>query len=296
MPKSNRPGRIPAASQSGSGPNVDRRSSASPGLASVSKRGFSLIRGAAVVGLALLFLGISSYWLLPWLVPLPATLLDSEPATGGRKPSSPGLSESTHRSPATPTQVDPAPTVPDRLPQNLERTLLAAQDPDFWHHGGTDIGRVAGSLVENVGHGRFVSGGSTITEQLAKMGANRASSRTLTNRMADALVARRLELSWSKERILAGYVARLPFGNGHTGITAAAAGYFGKSPADLTLAECAFLVGLPDAPSRLNPYQNFEAAKVKQKMVLDRLATSGQITAEEARQASEEPMRVRPAP
>ncbi|MFN0127708.1 MAG: transglycosylase domain-containing protein [Verrucomicrobiales bacterium] len=294
MPTSSRPGRIPEASPPPSG--LDGGRSTPTGAPSVSKRGFSLGRGLVVAGLAVLLLGISAYWLLPWLVPLPAPLAEAGPAAGGHGISTVGHSAPSSRPRTPPRDAELIDALPNRPPPNLEKALLAAQDPDFWHHGGTDVGRVAGNLVDSVGHGRLVSGGSTITEQLAKMSANRASPRTIAHRVADALVARRLEMSWSKERILAEYVARLPFGNDYTGITAAAAGYFGKPPADLTLAECALLVGLPDAPNRLNPYRHFEAAKAKQKVLLDRLAASGQITADEARQAADEPMRLRPGP
>jgi penicillin-binding protein 1A len=100
-------------------------------------------------------------------------------------------------------------------------------------------------------------------------------------------------MEWSKERILEEYFARLPYGNGHTGVRAAAAGYFQKAPNELSVAESAFLAGLPDAPSRFDPYRNYEAAKKRQEWVLNRMLAAGELTAAEADQAAREELKLR---
>lgn len=270
-----------------------KASHAHEGARPTAKPSSWLKRWAVYSAVALLLLAATVYFLAPWLVPLPPSL------TAARRAAPPTFT-SKHPPAAPPTAAmatPPAlqsPVVPyAELPPSVVAATLAAQDPDFWHHGGTDTGRVMRAMGDSVVNGRFVSGGSTITEQLAKLAADRTGGRSFSTRLADALLARRLEMSWSKEQILEEYVARLPFGNGHTGIAAAAAGYFGKSPADLSLAESAFLAGLPDAPTRFDPYRHFEDAKQRQEWVLERMAATGQITANEAKQAAHEKINLR---
>jgi penicillin-binding protein 1C len=258
-----------------------------------SKPSSWLKRWALYAAVALLLLTATGYFLAPWLVPLPPTL-----AAARRPAAPPSASRITPTNSPAAAMVSPivsqATVVPcAELPTSLIAATLAAQDPEFWNHGGTDAGRVLRAMGEGVVNGRFVSGGSTITEQLAKLAAERTGRRSLHTRLADALLARRLEMSWSKEQILEEYMARLPFGNGHTGVAAAAAGYFGKPPAELRLAESAFLAGLPDAPTRFDPYRHFEEAKKRQEWVLERMAAAGQITTDEAQHAIRETLRLR---
>ena len=242
----------------------------------------------------ILSLLILAFYGLPWVMPLPPALAPAlaEPpfAPPGSAPA-PSASEAA-TSAATAAQVPPFAEIPDSFVQ----AIVATQDPGFWDHGGTDAGRMAGALADGVRQGRLRSGASTITEQLAKMTSGRTSARSISNRMGDALTARRIELSLTKQQIFEQYSARLPFGNGYTGLAAAAAGYFGKAPADLTLAESALLAALPDAPSRLNPYHHFADAKSRQMNVLNALAAAGRITADEARSASEAVITLRPPP
>jgi len=244
--------------------------------------------GAAGI-LAVLLLG---FYAVPWVMPMPA---DLERAARSRAPDSPA-----HHTPTSnkiPSSAGPEPSVPPfaDLPKPFVQIIVATQDPGFWDHGGTDTRRIAGAVADGVRSGHLRSGASTITEQLAKMTSGRTTGRSVTTRLADALTARRIELSLTKQQILEEYSARLPFGNGYTGLTAAAAGYFGKSPANLTLAETALLAALPDAPSRLNPYNHFADAKSRQISLLNTLAATGQITAQEAQRAAEEPLALQPA-
>src|SRR5690606_38093804 len=125
--------------------------------------------------------------------------------------------------------------------------------------------------------GRTVSGASTVTQQLAKL--VRPAPRTFLTKLREALTARRIEMTWSKEQILEAYLNRLDYGNLHRGPTAAAVGYFAKSLADCSLAECAFLAALPQAPSRLNPWRHFDAARARQQWILQGMADLGWIGA-----------------
>ena len=227
-------------------------------------------------------------------MPLPPSLQEARTAVSPVPAAPNGAAGVAASGPSASESIPASP--PAQLPRFFVKAVIATQDPGFWSHDGTDTGRAAGALVDSLRHGRAVAGGSTITEQLAKLSTAQGAPRSVKSRLFEALTARRIELSLSKEQILAEYSARLPFGNGFTGLDAAAAGYFGKTPADLTLAESALLAGLPDAPGKLNPYRHLEAAQARQHAILDHLAASGQITSEEARQAATEPMRLRPAP
>ncbi len=106
--------------------------------------------------------------------------------------------------------------------------------------------------------------------------------------MIEALQARRIEMTWSKERILAEYLNRVGYGNLLTGCASAARGYFDKPLRDLSPAECAFLAALPQAPSRLNPFKNLQAAQARQKFVLDGMVERGWLTAEKRKLAADE--------
>ena len=175
----------------------------------------------------------------------------------------------------------------------LMAATLAAEDQRFWSHHGVDWQatlRAAGQLVRN---GRIVSGGSTITQQLVKLAAPRP--RTFFTKVIEAAQALRLEREWEKPRILAGYLNRLDYGNLRGGCDAAARHYFGKSSGDLSAAEAAFLAGLPQAPSRLNPRAHFAGAKRRQEWILGRMHALGWLTTEDFHRALVEPVRLAPA-
>ncbi len=175
----------------------------------------------------------------------------------------------------------------------LRTATVAAEDRRFWRHGGVDCWAVLRAARDWMRHGRPVSGASTITQQLVKLSAPPA-RRTLVTKAKEMLRARRVEMAWSKERILEAYLNRLDYGNSHWGCRAAAVGYFGKPAGDLSLAESAFLAGLPQSPVRLDPYRNFEAAKARQGVVLDRIARSVPAWRERVERARSEELRLVP--
>ena len=140
---------------------------------------------------------------------------------------------------------------------------------------------------------RVVSGASTITQQLIKISSPPA-PRTPLTKIREALAARRLEMRWSKARILTAYLNRLDYGNLRVGAAEAARFYFQKPLADLSLAECALLAGLPQAPSRLNPLHWPERAIARRNLVLQRLAASGETDPARIAIARAEPLSLRP--
>jgi len=176
----------------------------------------------------------------------------------------------------------------DAIPDDLIHATLAAEDRRFFSHGGVDMAAVARAAYANLMAGRVVSGASTITQQLAKISADKRNPRRLWTKVLEALQARRIEMTWSKRRILEEYLNRVGYGNLLTGCTSAAQGYFDKPLRDLSPAECAFLAALPQAPSRLNPFKNPKAVLPRQKFVLDGMVERGWLTPEKRMLASEE--------
>ena len=186
-----------------------------------------------------------------------------------------------------------APVLLSEIPPRLLDCTLAAEDKRFFSHHGIDIFATLRSATDFVRNRRVVSGASTITQQLAKISSPPA-PRNLTSKFREAMIARRLEMTWEKDRILEAYFARLDYGNLRISPTEAARFYFQKPLADLSLGEAALLAGLPQAPSRLNPIRHPERAKTRRLAVLERLERSGKYPASEIALAREEPLRLRP--
>ena len=164
-----------------------------------------------------------------------------------------------------------APLALDQIPRELVDATLAAEDRRFFTHGGIDFLATARAVRDLVRHHRAVSGASTITQQLVKISSPPA-PRTIATKLREMLVARRLEMTWSKQRILAAYLDLLDYGNLRKGPAEAARFYFQKPLTDLSLAESALLAGLPQAPSRLDPLRHPTRARARRDVVLDRLA------------------------
>ena len=162
----------------------------------------------------------------------------------------------------------------------LPRVTIALEDHRFYEHAGVDWRATAAAFARNLKSGRVVSGGSTITQQLVKI-ANGRHRRSWTGKIYETICAWKLERRWSKEQIFAEYLNRSSYGNRRLGPEAAARAYFGKSARDLTLSESIFLAGLPQAPTRFNPWKHPEHAKQKYERSLARLAQLHVITREQ---------------
>jgi penicillin-binding protein 1C len=186
-----------------------------------------------------------------------------------------------------------APVKLSQIPPRLLDCTLAAEDKRFFSHHGIDIFATLRSATDFLRNRRVVSGASTITQQLAKISSPPA-PRNLASKFREAMIARRLEMTWEKDRILEAYFARLDYGNLRISPTEAARFYFQKPLEDLSLGEAALLAGLPQAPSRLNPIRHPERAKTRRLAVLERLERTGKYSAAEIALAREEPLRLRP--
>ncbi|MCP1659224.1 penicillin-binding protein 1A [Neisseria perflava] len=173
------------------------------------------------------------------------------------------------------------------FPKVLKDAVIAAEDKRFYEHWGVDVFGVARALVSNLVAGGVQSGASTITQQVAK-NFYLSSERTFTRKFNEALLAYKIEQSFSKDQILELYFNQIYLGQRAYGFASAAQIYFNKNVKDLTLAEASMLAGLPKAPSAYNPIVNPERAKLRQTYILNNMLEEGMINVQQRDQALKE--------
>jgi membrane peptidoglycan carboxypeptidase len=175
-----------------------------------------------------------------------------------------------------------------KLPQvaaAMKKATVAVEDRTFYQHGGLNLLRTGQAGLDDLVHLRFNQGGSTITQQLVK-NIYLSGDRSILRKLDEAILAVEIEHQYSKAQILEAYLNRVYYGNRSYGVEAAAQTYFGKHASELSLGESAFLAGLPQAPTELDPFTNSHAAKARQRVVLDAMVRSHDITAAQAKTAS----------
>ncbi len=190
----------------------------------------------------------------------------------------------------------------DDISANLVNATVATEDPDFWSNPGLNVRGIGRAVYENLAfweHSGFFkgSGGSSITQQLAKnlyIPANERSSRSLSRKLRESVIAVELSRRYSKEQILEWYLNQAFYGNGAYGVEAAAQRYFSRPAKDLTVAEAALLAAIPNAPSLYDPISHPDAARERQQHVLERMAKNGYISEQEAAAAGAEATQLRP--
>ena len=176
------------------------------------------------------------------------------------------------------------------VPKLVIHAFLAAEDKNFYEHGGLDfygIARAALLYVENFGSGRRPQGASTITQQVAKnfLLTNEVS---ITRKIKEALLALRIERAYSKDKILELYLNQIYLGLGAYGIAAASLLYFDKSVQELTIAQAAYLAALPKGPNNYNPFRRRDEAIARRNYVIDRMIEDGFVTAAAGEQAKKQ--------
>lgn len=181
----------------------------------------------------------------------------------------------------------------DRLPKQLINAFIAAEDSNFFSHQGVDLSSILRAAIKNLMAGGIVQGGSTITQQVAKS-LLLTPEKKFSRKFKEAILAYRMEKTLSKDDILYLYLNQIYLGHGAYGVQAAAEGYYDKDTQQLSLAECAMLAGLPQAPSRYSPYANFGRAKERQKYVLGRMVAEGMISPQQAEAAKAEEITIHP--
>lgn len=173
----------------------------------------------------------------------------------------------------------------DEVPQTCIDATIATEDANFYRNPGVDLKAIVRAVWINLRGGEILSGGSTITQQVARnivLGPEEAAERTLTRKLRESILAWRLARAYPKDHILSLYLNQTDYGNLSFGIDAAARGYFNKPVGELGLAECALLAGLPQAPSLYDPLTNPEAAHDRQAVVLNLMVQHGFIDNAEA--------------
>ena len=168
----------------------------------------------------------------------------------------------------------------DRIPDFLQKGVVAVEDARFYEHGGIDIRGIARALVKDVVKRSLAQGGSTITQQLIK---NRylTGAKTIERKLEEARMAMDFEEKYSKKQILEMYFNEIYYGNGAWGIAQASRLYFDKSPEELDEAECALLAGVQKNPARYNPLGKPAHVTGRRDMVLNRMVDLKMITAKQ---------------
>jgi membrane peptidoglycan carboxypeptidase len=166
----------------------------------------------------------------------------------------------------------------------MRQATIAVEDRTFYQHGGVNLLRTGQAGLDDLLHLRFNQGGSTITQQLVK-NIYLSGDRSILRKLDEIILAVEIEHQYSKAQILEAYLNRVFYGNRSYGVEAAAETYFGKPASQLSLAEASFLAGLPQAPTELDPFTNPSGAKQRQRIVLDAMVRSNDISAAQARAA-----------
>jgi len=163
------------------------------------------------------------------------------------------------------------------MPAMLIEAFIASEDARFYKHQGVDFFSIVRAFIKNLEAGEIVQGGSTITQQVTKS-FFLTPERSYSRKIKEAILAYRIDKTFSKQEILYLYLNQIYLGHAAYGVEAASENYFGKAAKELNLAECAVLAGLPQAPSRYSPFRFPEKAKQRQIYVLNRMVAEGYIT------------------
>lgn len=173
----------------------------------------------------------------------------------------------------------------EELPKTYIDAVVSVEDHRFYNHFGLDFIAIGRAIVNDIKAGRYVEGGSTITQQLAK-NLYFSQEKKMTRKAAEVFLALELEREYTKDEILELYVNSIYFGDGYYNIGQASQGYFGKVPSEMTEYESTLLAGVPNAPSKYAPSRNLELAEKRQQQVLRRMEACGCFTKEEAETVS----------
>ncbi len=179
------------------------------------------------------------------------------------------------------------------VPKIAQHAFVAAEDSRFYQHEGFDLQSIFRAMFKNVEAGKIVQGGSTITQQVAKL-MYLSPERKYVRKMKEAILSYRIDKYLTKDEILHLYLNQIYLGHGAYGIESASLSYFGHGAKELTLPEAALLAGLPKAPSTYSPYLYYDRAKQRQVYVLTRLMEEGYITKEQMDAAAAAPLNLRP--
>ncbi|MDI6745138.1 MAG: penicillin-binding protein 1A [Thermodesulfovibrionales bacterium] len=180
-----------------------------------------------------------------------------------------------------------------RIPEHIKKAFVSIEDIRFYRHHGVDVIGIMRALYHDVKAGSIVQGGSTITQQLAKMLFLKP-DRSIKRKIKEAVISMQIEKRYTKDEILGLYLNQAYFGTRAYGIEAASQTYFKKSTDELNIAEAALLASLPKAPSLYSPFKNPERAKERRKKVLKEMLKNKFITEAQFKDADRFPLPVTP--
>lgn len=182
----------------------------------------------------------------------------------------------------------------EQMPPLLVKAFIASEDRRFYQHQGVDWQGVGRAFVSNISARNVVEGGSTITQQLARI-VFLTQERTIGRKIQEVMLAQKIEREMNKDKILERYLNLVYLGEGAYGVADAAWVYFSKPTSDLSLPEMATIVGVTPAPSTFSPIANPKLALERRNIVLNRMVDGGFITKDQAQAASAEPLALKPA-
>jgi penicillin-binding protein 1A len=179
----------------------------------------------------------------------------------------------------------------NQISPDLKRAVLAIEDSYFFSHHGINPSGIARAFLANMEEGQTVEGGSTVTMQLVK-NLFLTPERNISRKVAEAVLSLRLEQVFNKDQIMEMYLNQVYWGHNTYGVETAARSYFNKHASELNLAESAMMAGLIQAPEVFSPFVDYQRAKERQAIVLDRMMRIGWITAAEKEQAKATPIQL----
>ena len=187
----------------------------------------------------------------------------------------------------------------EELPPRCAEAFIAIEDANYWSHPGVDPQGILRALWINLRGGEVLAGGSTITQQTARLlllDPQQQAERSLRRKLREMVLAIQLQNATSKEHVLALYLNQVYFGNLAYGIEAAARTYFHKSAHDLSLAECSLLAGIVQNGAFYDPLNNYEGARARQRVALRRMSEEGYITPAEAQMLEADDLQIGSTP
>jgi penicillin-binding protein 1C len=162
------------------------------------------------------------------------------------------------------------------VPEKFRKAIIQFEDKRFYHHPGVDVLAMSRAVRQNISSQKIKSGGSTLSMQVIRL-ARKGKSRTMWEKIIEMIMAMRLEISYSKNEIIALYASQAPFGNNVVGLDAASWRYFGKNSSKLSWGEAATLAVLPNSPSLVHLSKNRDALKKKRDRLLEKLLRSEEM-------------------
>jgi penicillin-binding protein 2D len=174
---------------------------------------------------------------------------------------------------------------------DLVNATVSIEDKNFYEHHGFDYKRIAGAVLADIKAFAKVQGASTITQQYAR-NLFFEHDKTWSRKLTEAFYAIRLEMNYSKQQILEGYLNTIYYGHSAYGVEAASQYFFGKKASQLTLAQASMLAGIPKGPGLYSPLNSLENAKARQSIILKSMVKNGYISKNKAETAAQEPLKI----